>query len=44
MNREQREVQRKLRVLEHAEKIGNVRKTCRHFGIARSVFYLWKNA
>ena len=44
MNEEQRLVQKRLRVLEHAQKIGNVRKTCRYFGIARSCFYRWKRA
>jgi len=38
MNEEQRLVQKRLRVLEHAKKTGNVRKTCRYFGIARSSF------
>ena len=44
MNEEQRLVQKRLRVLEHAKKTGNVRKTCRYFGIARSSFYRWKKA
>jgi len=44
MNEEQRLVQKRLRVLEHAQKTGNVRKTCRYFGIARSSFYRWKSA
>ena len=30
---DEREVQRKLRVLEHAERTGQVAKTCRYFGI-----------
>ena len=42
MNEEQRLVQKRLRVLEHAKKTGNVRKTCRYFGIGRSSFYRWK--
>jgi len=29
---EEREFKRKLRVLEHAQKNGNVAKTCRYFG------------
>ena len=41
MNEEQRLVQKRMRVLEHAKKTGNVRKTCRYFGIARSSFYRW---
>lgn len=44
MNEEQRLVQKRLRVLEHAQKTGNVYKTCRYFGIARSSFYRWKSA
>jgi transposase len=44
MNNAQRDVLRKKRVLEHAERIGNVRKACHYFGVSRSSFYLWKNA
>ena len=44
MNEEQRLVQKRLRVLEHVQKTGNVRKTCRYFGIGRSSFYRWKSA
>ena len=32
----QREIQRKLRVLQHAERTGQVSKTCRYFGIGRA--------
>ncbi len=42
MGPKEREIKRRLRVLEHAEKIGNVRMTCRYFGLARSTFYRWK--
>jgi hypothetical protein len=31
MTNEKRDIQRKLRVLQHAEKIGNARKACRYF-------------
>jgi len=41
---DQREIQRKLRVLEHAEQSGQVSKTCRYFGIGRASFYRWKRA
>ena len=41
---DEREVQRKLRILQHAEKIGHVAKTCRYFGIGRASFYRWKSA
>ena len=44
MNKDQREIQRKLRILQHAEAIGSVVKTCRYFGISRSGFYRWKDA
>lgn len=40
MYKDQREVRRKLRVLQHAEQIGNVSKTCRYFGVGRASFYL----
>lgn len=42
MTNEQREIHRKKRVLEHAERIGNVNRTCLYFGVARSTFYLWR--
>jgi hypothetical protein len=42
MTNEQREIHRKKRVLEHAVRMGNVNKTCRYFGVARSTFYLWR--
>jgi transposase-like protein len=42
MTHEQREIHRKKRVIEYAEKIGNVRKACRYTGVARSTFYLWR--
>ncbi len=37
MTNDERDIQRKLRVLQHAEKIGNARKACRYFGIGRSL-------
>jgi transposase len=42
MTPEQREIQRKRRVIEYAEQTGNIRKTCRYFGVGRSSFYLWR--
>ena len=42
MGPKEREIKRRLRVLEHANKIGNVRMTCRYFGLSRSTFYRWK--
>lgn len=44
MTNDERDIQRKLRVLQHAEKIGNARKACRYFGIGRSSFYRWRDA
>lgn len=44
MTNEERNIQRKLKVLQHAEKIGNARKACRYFGIGRSSFYRWRDA
>ena len=32
MDQDQREIRRKLRMLEHARKTGNVIKICRYFG------------
>ena len=43
MTEGQREIRRKKRVLEYAEKLGNINRTCRRFGIARSTFYLWRD-
>lgn len=37
-----RGIRKKLKIQEHAEKIGNVRKTCRYYGISRTSFYNWK--
>ncbi len=42
MSRQDREIRRKMRILEYAEETGNIRKPCRHFGIPRSLFYAWK--
>jgi transposase InsO family protein len=38
----QQDITRKLKVLNHAEKISNVAKTCRYFRICRETFYKWK--
>ena len=43
MTHEEREIHRKKRILEHAERVGNINKTCRYFGVARSTFYLWRD-
>ena len=39
MTEEKREIRRKKRVLEYAEKFGNINTTCRRFGIARSTLF-----
>ena len=44
MSPAQREINRKKRLLEYADKIGNINKACRYFGIARSTFFLWRAA
>ena len=44
MTNDERDIQRKLRVLQHAEKIVNARKACRYFGIGTSSFYRWRDA
>ena len=44
MTNDERDIQRKLKLLRHAEKIGNVRKACRYFGVGRSSFYRWRDA
>jgi len=44
MTDDQREIRRRLRILEHAESSGAVSKTCRYFGIGRASFYRWRQA
>ena len=43
MTEDQREIRRKKRVIEYAEKNGNIKTACRRFGIARSTFYVWRD-
>lgn len=43
MNKDHREIQRKLRILQYAEEIGQVAKACRFFGVGRSSFYRWRD-
>lgn len=40
----QRDISKKLKVLNYASQIGNVAKTCRYFGICRQTFYTWKKS
>ena len=42
MKAEEREIRRKRRILDHAVKSGNIAKTCRYFGVPRSLFYVWR--
>ena len=44
MTKDQREIQRKLRIQRYAEETGHVAKTCRYFGIGRASFYRWRKA
>ena len=44
MTQKDREIQRRLRILRHAEETGHVGRTCRYFGIGRATFYRWKAA
>lgn len=39
-----RDADRKLRVLQHADKIGYVGRACRYFGVGRANFYRWRTA
>ena len=39
-----REIKRKLRVLNYAREVGSVSKACRFFGISRQSFYVRKRA
>lgn len=42
MTEAERDIKRKLAVLNHAKQIKNISKTCRYFGISREVYYKWK--
>ena len=44
MTTDEREINRRRRILDHADESGNVARTCRYFGIPRSLFYVWRNA
>ena len=35
--------QRRIAVLDHAQRTGNVAEACRVFGISRTRYYEWKN-
>lgn len=44
MTQTQRDIKRKLKVLEYANEIGNISKACRYIGISRQSFYVWTRA
>lgn len=44
MNKDQREIARRLCILRHADESGHVAKTCRYFGISRSSLYRSRRA
>lgn len=44
MAKDQQEIRRKLRILDHAAASGDVSKACRYFGIGRARFYRWRHA
>lgn len=44
MSKAEPDIRRKARVFEYAERTGNIRKTCRHFGVPRSLFDVWRDA
>jgi transposase len=41
---QQRDISRKLRVLNHAKQSGNISATCLYFGISREAYYQWQRA
>jgi transposase len=43
MTNEKRNIQHKLKLLQHAEKICNARKVCWYFGVGKSSFYRWRD-
>ena len=44
MTNDQRKSRRKLRIFQHAERVGTVSKTCRTFGLGRASFTKWRHA
>jgi len=36
------DIRRKLKILNLAKENGNIRKTCRYYGISKTIFYQWK--
>lgn len=44
MTKGQRDIKRKLAVLDHVKTNGNISQTCRYFGISREAYYKWKRS
>jgi transposase-like protein len=44
MHKFRRDADHKLRVLQHADRIGDIGKACRYFGVGRASFYRWRTA
>lgn len=42
MTQAQRDIKRKLAILQYAEELRNVSMACLHFGVSRDCFYRWK--
>jgi len=42
MTQNDREIERRLGIVKHAEETGHVGQTCWYFGIGRASFYRWK--
>lgn len=43
-DKHRRDIRRKLKVLNDLENYGSVSKLCRHYGICRASYYVWKKA
>lgn len=44
MTQAQRDIKRKMNVVDYVKEQGNVAKACRHFGISRQCYYNWLHA
>ena len=44
MTKAQRDIRKKLRVLNYAKQLGNISKTYCSYGISRQTYYDWKRA
>lgn len=43
-NKERRDINRKLKVLNYGIETANVSRTCRYFSISRATYYRWKRS